>query len=139
MALKLPQEELPSMNLTSMIDILFLLIIFFMVGTNFGDPEKHLKLNLPKSSAGSDLGRTTAKVVVSLKNSGQVDVDGQPIALQDLARFLAQKKRSFPGLTCAIRCEANASAQQIVDVQGAIATAGFEQVAMTVSSGSYRR
>ena len=122
-----------------MIDILFLLIIFFMVGTNFGDPEKHLKLNLPKSNAGSDLGRASSKVTVSLKNSGQVDVDGQPIAMQDLSRFLAQKKRAIPGLSCVIRCEANASAQQIVDVRSAMANAGIEQAALTVSNGTYRR
>ena len=40
-------EELPSVNLTPMIDIVFLLIVFFMVGTQFTDKERQINLKLP--------------------------------------------------------------------------------------------
>ena len=40
MPLKTHQEQLPELNLTSMIDIVFLLIIFFMVGTKFAEIER---------------------------------------------------------------------------------------------------
>ncbi len=39
-------EELPSLNLTSMIDVVFLLIIFFMVGTQFTSSERQINLQL---------------------------------------------------------------------------------------------
>ena len=47
MPLKTYQDEQPVLNLTPMIDVLFLLIIFFMVGTKFAGNEKKIKLQLP--------------------------------------------------------------------------------------------
>ena len=40
-------DEMPSINLTSMIDVVFLLIIFFMVGTQFTQGEREIALKLP--------------------------------------------------------------------------------------------
>ena len=40
MPLKLQHDEMPALNLTSMIDMLFLLIIFFMVATKFDEMER---------------------------------------------------------------------------------------------------
>ena len=40
MPLKLQHDEMPALNLTSMIDVLFLLIIFFMVATKFDEMER---------------------------------------------------------------------------------------------------
>ncbi len=48
MPLKAYQEQLPELNLTSMIDIVFLLIIFFMVGTKFAEMERNVKLDVPR-------------------------------------------------------------------------------------------
>ena len=44
MPLKTTIDELPTLNLTSMIDVLFLLIIFFMVGTEFTDMDRSLRV-----------------------------------------------------------------------------------------------
>ena len=48
MPLKNQLEEMPVLNLTSMIDVLFLLIIFFMVGTKFIETERQIDLKLPQ-------------------------------------------------------------------------------------------
>ena len=50
MPLKTQQDEVPTLNLTPMIDVLFLLIIFFMAGTKFTDWESRLNLKLPQVS-----------------------------------------------------------------------------------------
>ncbi|MFN9913481.1 MAG: ExbD/TolR family protein, partial [Pirellulaceae bacterium] len=50
MPLKLHQEETPTINLTSMIDVVFLLLIFFMVGTRFRDSESNIAIDLPRVS-----------------------------------------------------------------------------------------
>ncbi|MEM7317376.1 MAG: biopolymer transporter ExbD, partial [Planctomycetota bacterium] len=47
MPLKTYQDEQPTLNLTPMIDVVFLLIIFFMVGTRFADNERKIELDLP--------------------------------------------------------------------------------------------
>ncbi len=52
MPLKTSQlEEMPALNLTSLIDVLFLLIIFFMIGTKFIESERQIELEVPKVNA----------------------------------------------------------------------------------------
>ena len=56
MPLKLQQDEQLQLNLTPMIDVLFLLIIFFMVATTFGDLERNMELQGAGSRRGGRLG-----------------------------------------------------------------------------------
>ena len=51
MHLKTHADEMPALNLTSMIDVLFLLIIFFMVATRFEDAERDIAVKVPRVSA----------------------------------------------------------------------------------------
>ena len=51
MPLRTDSLEEPQLNLTPMIDIVFLLIIFFMVGTRFSENEQQYEIELPKASA----------------------------------------------------------------------------------------
>ena len=49
--MKIPEEESADelvLNLTPMIDVVFLLLVFFMVATTFLDPERELELELPE-------------------------------------------------------------------------------------------
>src|SRR5690242_20795133 len=49
MPLKIQQhDEMPTLNLTSMIDVLFLLIIFFMVATKFDEMERNIEVDVPQ-------------------------------------------------------------------------------------------
>ena len=52
MPLKTSRDENPTLNLTPMIDVVFLLIIFFMVSTTFLNLEKEMDLNLPEAESG---------------------------------------------------------------------------------------
>ena len=48
MPLKIQHDEAPALNLTSMIDVLFLLIIFFMVATKFDEMERNIEVAVPE-------------------------------------------------------------------------------------------
>ena len=48
MPLKTQQDQLPELNLTPMIDVVFQLLVFFMVATTFLDPEKEIDIELPE-------------------------------------------------------------------------------------------
>ncbi len=48
MPLKTHVDEQPSLNLTAMLDVMFLLIIFFMLGTRFVDDERRIGLRVPE-------------------------------------------------------------------------------------------
>ncbi len=61
MPLKTHQDEQPTLNLTPMIDIVFLLIIFFMVGTKFAEWENKLALKVPAGQGDGRLGPGSRK------------------------------------------------------------------------------
>ena len=76
MPLKLNQEESPTINLTSMIDILFLLIIFFMVGTKFTESESNIQINLPKVAPNGAMLPSPSSKTVYLTTDGAIRIDG---------------------------------------------------------------
>ncbi len=65
MPLKTHRDETVSLNLTPMIDIVFLLIIFFMVGTKFTELEKQLTLEVPQVTDGDALIPAPEKRIVT--------------------------------------------------------------------------
>ena len=72
MARKSEFEEIPTLNLTSMIDVLFLLIIFFMVGTKFTEMERKIGLKVPQVSNVDALTSAPEKKVVNVYRDGQI-------------------------------------------------------------------
>ena len=55
MPLKTQQDEHPTLNMTPMIDVVFLLLIFFMVATSFAKIERDIELELPEVAAAAAL------------------------------------------------------------------------------------
>jgi biopolymer transport protein ExbD len=55
MPLKTQSDELPNLNLTSLIDVVFLLIVFFMAASKFADSSRDVELKLPEVADGQSL------------------------------------------------------------------------------------
>ena len=70
MPLKVQQDEQPQLNLTPMIDVLFLLIIFFMVATTFGDLERNMELQVPEVAEAGDSVRPAKPLVINVFADG---------------------------------------------------------------------
>jgi biopolymer transport protein ExbD len=76
------------MNLTPMIDIVFLLIIFFITVTQITKVNSE-KLPLPKVVANED--QTPTRTILNVRQNGQIIIDGQPRTLDQTVYDLAQK------------------------------------------------
>ncbi len=92
-----------SLNLTAMIDVVFLLLIYFMVATEFKLGEEIYRLDLPRRSLQADpfeLPRDPLRIAVASTGSGAgylIRVEGaaaQPANFQELFVFLARNQRS---------------------------------------------
>lgn len=83
--MKRRSRELSTFELTPLIDVVFLLLIFFMVSTVFKKDELALLLTLPKNSHGSDA--KTNNMVIEL-NQREVSFNGKKTTLADLERIL---------------------------------------------------
>ena len=89
------EQDETSIELTSLIDVVFLLLIFFMVSTTF---VKDMKLELERPSASSSSTASTKAVRLYIDNAGEVYLDGESIRawviqsrLRDLLKTKTQK------------------------------------------------
>ena len=121
------------MNLTSMIDVLFLLIIFFMVGTKFIESERQIELKLPQVKPGDALTAAPEKKVINVYRDGQITLDRQNVTLEELDRPahrgpLAQ----YQALGVIVRGDGAAAFERVAHVLTACKQAGIGDLAIAV-------
>ena len=119
-------------NLTPLIDVVFLLLIFFMVSTTF-TKESHLEIDLPESDG--DLQPAKAKIIEVVVNAagnysvnGKPLVDNQPETLQRAIEAEADGNKALPFI---ITGDSNASYQAIVTVMNLAGQLGYANLSMT--------
>jgi len=126
-------DEIPVLNLTPMIDVLMLLIIFFMVGTKFIESEKSLELQLPQvSDKAQPLSDAPSKKVVNVYRDGSVTLDGKAINLEQLTKRLAGARSQYKALGVLVRGDAEVDFQQVASVLNACKQAGIVDLGISV-------
>ena len=123
-------EELPSVNLTPMIDVVFLLIIFFMVGTQFSNSERQIDINLPSAGNLSAMMATPDRREVVISGEGVAFLDGRPVSPQQLTEQLRSMRLRYPELAVAVRADGDAKQKDVVPVYGAIHQAGVTNMSV---------
>ena len=132
MPLKTQHDEQPSLNLTPMIDVVFLLIIFFMVATSFAEMERDIELELPEVAAAKALTAAPKQRVVSVRADGQIRLDGEDVTLAELTRRLSVAKSEYPELSVVIRGDASCAFQHIAASMAACKEAQISELGITV-------
>lgn len=118
MPLKTENLEDPILNLTPMIDVVFLLIIFFMVGARFTEEANDQKFDvqLPTAAPLQTLSREPDPLVVSVNRSGQLSLGGRRMSREELRSALEQARTEWSGQTVIIRGDGDGSYQSVIDV-----------------------
>lgn len=124
-----PQEE-PDLNLTSLIDVVLLLLIFFMVSTTFVS-ESSLKIQLPQSGAEPAPESRRDSIEVAVTASGEFRVDGKtllntsPATLSAAVASVAGERRDMP---VTIRADARATHQSVITAMDVVGRLGFRAI-----------
>ena len=139
MPLKTHHDEMPLLNLTSLIDVLFLLIMFFMLGTKFAQYERKIKLEVPTVSDGKALSSAPEKRVVNVFQTGQVTLDGQIVNLKELTARLASARSQYKDLGVLVRGDADGDFKNVAGVLNACHQAGVVRLAVAVKTSTSER
>ncbi|MBW3541990.1 MAG: biopolymer transporter ExbD, partial [Planctomycetes bacterium] len=107
MPLKTDTVEEPNLNLTPMIDIVFLLIIFFMVGAQFTEQERDMNITLPTVSDVEPLTSQPDPIVVNVRSDGAIVVRGESVTAGELEAELRRAKENYLDQAVEIRGAAN--------------------------------
>ncbi len=118
MALKRQQSVLSSFSMSSMTDVVFLLLVFFMVTSTFIFPTA-LEVNLPQSTEQTQLKPMTRVYVMADSTLWGAYDDADPVQLANSAAlidFLKQVQEQDPESGIAVYGDASASYGRIIDV-----------------------
>jgi biopolymer transport protein ExbD len=132
-------DEMPALNLTSMIDVLFLLIIFFMVATKFDEMERNIEVAVPEVKQAGESTPPAQSFVVTVLADGQVELDGSPMPLEQLTSKLAAARTPLTEPTVVIRGDAKCPFQHVASVLSACQQAGISDLGITVRIASSGR
>ncbi len=132
MPLKTQLDEQPALNLTPMIDVVFLLIIFFMVGTKFAELERNIALQMPQVQDPGTLTGPPPARQIAVYPQGLITLDSQEVTLEELTLRLAELKSQNPSLRVQVRGDRAASVQQVAEVFSACRLAGVEGLGLSV-------
>lgn len=132
MLLKTSSDDLPIVNLTPMLDVVFNLIIFFMVGTKFSQMDREIELNTPRVSQAGPLTEGPQRKVVSVHRDGKITLDARLVTLEELTAELRAAKNEYPDLGVLIRGDAQGVLQQVADAISACTNAGVSEKALCV-------
>ncbi|MCD6418223.1 biopolymer transporter ExbD [bacterium] len=119
-------EPSAQMNLTSMVDILFMLLIIVMITA----PMMHAQvdLSLPKSSAARITDEST--VTISIKSNGSVYIEKNPISMKEIARKLWQLKKTKNITSVSLRADKKVDYGTVMKVIGYIKESGIEDLGL---------
>ena len=124
------QDE-PSINLTPLIDVVFLLLIFFMVTTTF-TRETRLQVNLPEAEA-EILSTQSERLEIVVSRDGSFALNGQTLVngrVETLLRGLGLESDGNLDLPVIILADSQASHQSVVTAMDAIGQAGFARLSI---------
>ncbi len=125
-------DEQPSLNLTPMIDIVFLLIIFFMLGTKFTELERNIGLRVPEVAKAGALTRAPQRRVVEVRRDGSVALDQERVTLAQLRARLADARRQYEDLAVLVRGDKKVEYQGVATVLSVCKQAGIRNLGISV-------
>jgi biopolymer transport protein ExbD len=115
------------LDIAPLIDIVFLLLVFFMLTSTFLVPEA-IELELPESSSASVT--ETMPIVVSLDKTGQLALNGEAIGLDQLRIAIAPLLKQDADSAVTLKSDAHTEVQQLLKVMDEIRAAGGSNVAL---------
>ena len=116
MAVRYEEEEKPEVQLTSMMDCIFLMLIFFLVSSQLKKIEKEIPMELPVSNVARDVKATPDLVTVSVDSRGDLYVDSKPVGPAGLRAALQAAAKEKPDRRIRIDGDVFAPFRSIVHV-----------------------
>jgi biopolymer transport protein ExbD len=136
------RTEEPDLNMTSLIDVVLLLLIFFMLSTKFID-EGRLKIRLPEAGVAPDADSQRQSIEIAVTAAGGYSVNGRPLinnSRDTLAVAIGKAAEGNRAMPVTIRADARAMHQSVVTAMDVVGRLGYLQINIaTVNDGTQDR
>lgn len=116
-----------SLDLTPIIDMVFLLLIFFLVATTFNQIEREMKIVLPQAASAGPISMNLRELIVNVDAQGAIIVAGNRLSEADLRELVSQAVGVNPNQKVTIRGDQSASYASIAAVLDICKSAGIQE------------
>ena len=118
------RAKAPALALTSMLDVIFLLLCFFVTASVFSQWESEISISLPSASTSETPSRLPGEVILNVARDGSVTVNARTLTLNDLGERLRKVADFYPGQPVVIRADRETSYDSLVKVIDTCRNAG---------------
>jgi biopolymer transport protein ExbD len=123
-------EEDYSINLPSMTDIIFLLLIFFMVATVLKDSTRRLDVQLPEARSGQ--AAEARRLTIEMAADGTMSLNGELVTQEQLEQQLQQMEEAEGERSVVIKADKRLAYGKVIEIMGLCQTAGIPDIAVAV-------
>jgi biopolymer transport protein ExbD len=120
------------LNITPLIDVVFQLLLFFLVATRFEQEDRELDVKLPSASEARPLVASVRTLFVNIDDQGRYFADGKLMTLDEVEDYLVQAKANNPvGQSVTIRADKRVPLDYAVQVMNLCNKAGLTEYTIT--------
>lgn len=127
-------QERPVIQLAPLIDIVFLILVFFMALSVFTQQESELNITVPQSQESKKTMRTAGEIIINITKDGKIVVNQRALDDVQLEEMLMKVSSLFPNQPVIVRADEKAYHKYIVKVLDICARANIWNVAFSVSN-----
>ncbi len=121
-------EEKPAIMIIPMIDIIFFLLVFFMLSMLTMVTQKTIALQLPTAAVAKV--DTTKTLPISIDKNGTIYLERDVITLSDLQKRLVEEKSKTDKLTIVLRGDVDSQYGKVVAVMDTVRLAGIDRISI---------
>ncbi len=121
------QQDESELDITPMLDIVFIMLIFFIVTTSFVK-EAGITVNTP--SASSAVSQDKASIFVAISDTGEVWIDKRQVDIATVRAIVARLHTNNPEGAVVIQADKKVSADQLMNVMDQVRLAGVKNIAL---------
>ena len=97
------QDRDVTLEMTPLIDMVFLLLIFFLVATTFHQTEREMQIALPPAAFTGPISTALREIIINVDSDGSIIVSGRTIEPDDLRAMIAQAVEANPDQKVTLR------------------------------------
>lgn len=128
MLLKVPDvDSRASIELTPLVDMVFLLLIFFLVATTFHQEEREMQIALPYAKASGPISANLREIVINVDREGQIILAGRVATPDELRELIEQRVEVNPEQKVAVRGDRTTAYSNVVRVLDICKAAGIQE------------
>ena len=132
MPLKTHLDEQPQLNMTPVIDCVFLLLIFFLVASRLDEVERRIGLKVPEVSDKGALTAAPERKVINVYRDGTITLGRVPVTVEQLTQELAAARSEYSDLGVLVRGDFQGQYQHVAEALNACKQAGIKELGISV-------